>query len=89
MGVELVDRVAILWHFVDSMAWVLRTLVHCAMTFMFACVVSFVDLLRFGGMPGENSCNVSLLLLMVPWVRRDALQKGSVDDLACLRAPRA
>jgi hypothetical protein len=50
---------------------------------------SRVPLLRFWGMSGENSCNVSLLLLMLPWVRRDALQKGSVDDVACLRAPRA
>jgi hypothetical protein len=58
------------WRFVDSMAWVLLTLVHCVLRVIYACNISFVHLLMFpfdgfGGMCGENSFNVFMLLFMV------------------------
>jgi hypothetical protein len=61
------------WQFVASLAWVLLTLVLCALTAMSVCSISFVELLLFlsgflGGMCGESSCNVFLLLFTVPWV---------------------
>jgi hypothetical protein len=42
---ELVDRMAIWWLFIASLAWVLQTLVHCVLTVMSACNISFIDLL--------------------------------------------
>jgi hypothetical protein len=50
-----------------------RFLVNCVVTVTSAHNISFVDLLIFlsavfGGMYGENSCNVFLLLFMVLWV---------------------
>jgi hypothetical protein len=52
------------------MAWVLLTLVLCVLTVMSVCNMSFVELLIFlfgvfGGMCGDNSCYVFLLLVMV------------------------
>jgi hypothetical protein len=49
-----------------------RTLVHCVVTCMSACNISFVDILLFPfdgfwGMCVENPCNVFLPLLMVLW----------------------
>jgi hypothetical protein len=58
------------WQVVASLAWVLLTLVLCALTIMSACGISFVELHMFlfgvfGGMCGENSCNVFVLLFIV------------------------
>jgi hypothetical protein len=55
---------------VRFLAWVLQTLVHCFLTGMSACNISFVDLLMFHfdvfwGMCAEILCNVFLLLFMV------------------------
>jgi hypothetical protein len=84
------------WQFVASLAWVLLTLVHFALTALSVCNISFAELLSlstgFGGMCGENSCNVFLLLFMVVTLGsylRDALQEGSADAMACLHVPRA
>jgi hypothetical protein len=57
------------WVFVASLAWVLLTLVPCALTVMSVCNILFVNLLLFrfgvfGGMCDVNSCNVFLLLFM-------------------------
>jgi hypothetical protein len=73
MAVELVDRLAILAAFrrflgisaIDS-----RSLGSYIMS---VCNFSFVELLRFvfaffGGLCGENSCNVFMLLFIVLWV---------------------
>jgi uncharacterized membrane protein len=75
MAIELVDRMAFFWwDFVASLAWVLQTLVDCVLAVMYACNISFADLLLFlfcvfGGMCDENSCNVFMLLfIMVLWV---------------------
>jgi hypothetical protein len=73
MAAELVDRLAIWWLFVASLAWVLPTLAPCAMTVMSVCIILFVDLLLFifgvlGGMCDVNLCNVFLLLFMALWV---------------------
>jgi hypothetical protein len=56
--------------------------------------ILFVDLLIFllvvlGGVCGENSCNVFILLFMVLWVPISALQEGSADGVSCLLFPRA
>jgi hypothetical protein len=61
------------WQLVASLAWALLALVLCAMAVMFVCNISSVKLLMFlfgvfGGMCGENSCNVFPLLFMVLWV---------------------
>jgi hypothetical protein len=58
------------WQFVASLAWVMQTLVHCVLTVISACIISSDDLLPFpidvfGGMCGECSCNVFLMLFMV------------------------
>jgi hypothetical protein len=73
MVVELIDRLVIWWQFFASLAWVQRTLVHCCLIVVSACDIFFVYLLlfpfdSFGGIYGENLCNVFLLLFMVLWV---------------------
>jgi hypothetical protein len=73
MAAKLVDRLAVLVAFRRFLGMVLQTLAHCVLTVMSACTISFVDLLMllfddFGGSCGENSCNVFLLVFMVPWV---------------------
>jgi hypothetical protein len=73
MAAKLVDRLAIWWKFVASLAWVVLTLTPCALTIMSVCNILFVDLLLFlfgvfGGMCDVNSCNVFLVLFMVLWV---------------------
>jgi hypothetical protein len=60
------------WMFIASLAWVPLTLALCALTAMFVCTISFVDLLmfRFGvfwGMCDVNSSNVFPLLFMALW----------------------
>jgi multisubunit Na+/H+ antiporter MnhG subunit len=60
------------WKFVASLAWVMLTLVLCALTVMSVCNILLVELLMFlfdifWGMCGENLCNVVLLLFMVLW----------------------
>jgi hypothetical protein len=54
MAIELVDRLAIWWQFVASLAWVVLTLVLCALAVMSVCIISSVELFpfrfrRFGG----------------------------------------
>jgi hypothetical protein len=66
------------WQFVASLAWVMLTLVLCAMVVMSVCNISFVELLPFlfgvfWRMCGESSCNVFLLLFMVLWVPISAM----------------
>jgi hypothetical protein len=66
------------WQFVASLARMLLTVVLCALTIMSVCNISFVELLLFpfgvfGGMCGESSCNVFLLLFMVLWVPISAM----------------
>jgi hypothetical protein len=61
------------WQFVASLAWMQRTLVHCVMAAMSACLISFADLLMFPfngfwGMCGENFYNAFLLLFIIRWV---------------------
>jgi hypothetical protein len=73
MAAELVDRLAIWWQFVTSLAWVLLTFVLGAVTVMSVCNISFVELRQFlfgvfWGMCGGNSCIVFLLLFLVHWV---------------------
>jgi hypothetical protein len=63
--------------FVASLAWVL-TLVLCAVAVMSVCNILFVELLLFlfdvvGGMCGESSWSVFLLLFMVLWVPISAM----------------
>jgi hypothetical protein len=63
MAAELVDRLAILVTVRRFLAWVLLTLVLCALRVMSVCNISFVDLLLFLfgvflGMCDVNSCNV-------------------------------
>jgi hypothetical protein len=58
--------------FIASLAWVLPTLVICALATMSVCNISFVELLMFlfgvfSGMCDESSCNVFLQLFMVLW----------------------
>jgi hypothetical protein len=96
MAAKLVDRMAILVAVrrFPSLAWVLLTLVLCALTFMSVCNISFVELLlflfgAFGGMCGESSCNVFLLLFMVLWVPISVLLCRRADAVACLHVPRA
>jgi hypothetical protein len=70
---ELVDRMAIsvvVRRFPGMVAAVSRSLRSKSMS---ACNILFVDLIMFpfdvfGGMCGENSCNVFLPFFMVPWV---------------------
>jgi hypothetical protein len=44
IAAELVDRLVVLSHVVASMAWVMRTLVHCALIVMSAFNILFDDL---------------------------------------------
>jgi hypothetical protein len=68
------------WQFVASLAWVLLTLVLCAVTIMSVCNISLFELLFifgiFGGNCGESPCNVFLLLFMVLWVPISAMLCG-------------
>jgi hypothetical protein len=76
MAAESVDRMAILVavrRFPGMAAWVLLTLVLCALIVTSVCNISFVEVLLFlfgvfWGMCDESSCNVFLLLFMVLWV---------------------
>jgi hypothetical protein len=66
------------WQSVDSLAWVVLTLFLCALTIMFVCNISFVELLMFllgvfGEMCGGSSCDVFMLLFMVLWVPISAM----------------
>jgi hypothetical protein len=64
----------IFWgQFVASLAWVVQALVHYVLALISACSISFVDLLIFpfdvfGGMCGDNSYNVFMVLFTVLWV---------------------
>jgi hypothetical protein len=84
------------WQFVASLTWVQRTFVHCVLTNMSACNISFVDLLMFpfAGFLGDVRREFMQRLCIalhgtLGSFLRDALQEGSADVVACLRVPRA
>jgi hypothetical protein len=83
------------WQFVASMAWLLLTLVLCAMRVMSVCNISFVELLMFlFGVFGDVWREfVQRLFAALHGILGSylccALQEGSVDDVACLPIPRA
>ena len=78
------------------MAWVLLTLVPCALTFMFVCNISFGELLVFifgffwGNVRREFIQRLSNALHgTLGSYLRDTFQEGNADADACLPIPRA
>jgi hypothetical protein len=84
------------WQLIASLAWVLKTLLHCVLTVLSACNISFIDLLMFpfdafwGGVRQELMQRLHAALHgTLGSYFRNALYEGSTDAVACLPVSRA